>query len=90
VDADAFAAKLPAFTEKYQGKDMREKNYGLKLILQPLQDIYLNNTISYEVEATGNRQAIYFLAIIALFIIAIAWVNYINLSTPKQPNGPKK
>jgi putative ABC transport system permease protein len=90
ADADAFAAKLPAFTQKYFGEDMRKKNYGLELILQPLQDIHLNNTVSYEVESTGNRQAIYFLAIIALFIIAIAWVNYINLSTAKAAERAKE
>ncbi|QHT70439.1 FtsX-like permease family protein [Rhodocytophaga rosea] len=83
VNAKAFEAKLPAFMEKYQGKDMREKNYRSALIMQPLQDIHLNDTISYEVEKIGNRQAIYFLAIIALFIVVIAWVNYINLSTAK-------
>jgi putative ABC transport system permease protein len=83
TNADAFAAKLPAFLEKYQGKDMREKNYRIALMLQPLTDVYLNNATSYEVELQGNRQAIYFLSVIALFVIVIAWVNYINLSTAK-------
>jgi putative ABC transport system permease protein len=83
VHAKDFEAKLPAFMEKHQGEDMREKNYRSALILQPLSDIHLDNTVSYEVEATGNRQAIYFLAIISLFIVLIAWVNYVNLSTAK-------
>jgi len=85
-----FEAKLPAFMEKYQGEDMRAKNYHSALILQPLSDVHLNNTITYEVEATGNRQAIYFLAIIALFIVVIAWVNYINLSTAKATERAKE
>jgi putative ABC transport system permease protein len=90
VDADAFAAKLPAFVEKYFGEDMRAKNYGLELILQPLQDIHLNNTTSYEVEVNGNRQAIYFLSVIGLFVIVIAWVNYVNLSTAKAAERAKE
>lgn len=90
VDADAFASKLPAFLEKYQGHDMRKNNYRSALIFQPLTDVYLDDSTSYEVEVQGNRQAIYFLSIIALFVIVIAWVNYVNLSTAKAAERAKE
>lgn len=90
VNADRFAAKLPAFIQKYQGEDMRAKNYGLRLFLQPLSDIQLNNTVSYEKDVRGNRQAVYFLAVIALFIVVIAWVNYVNLSTARAAERAKE
>lgn len=90
TDADAFASKLPAFLEKYMGKDMREKNYRSALIFQPLTDVYLNNSAPYEVELKGNRQTVYFLSIIALFVIVIAWVNYVNLSTAKATQRAKE
>lgn len=90
TDPKAFAAKLPAFIEKYQGENMRKKNYGLRLFLQQLSDIQLNNTVSYEIEVRGNRHSVYFLSLIALFIVVIAWVNYVNLSTAKAAERAKE
>lgn len=55
-----------------------------------MSDIHLNNTVSYETEVRGNRQSVYFLFIIALFIVVIAWVNYVNLSTAKATERAKE
>jgi putative ABC transport system permease protein len=43
-----------------------------------------------EAEVNGNGQSVYFLLIIAIFIIIIAWVNYINLSTAKSQERAKE
>ncbi len=45
--------------------------------------IHLHSNKTYEPEVNGNARAVYFLLVIAIFIIVIAWVNYVNLSTAR-------
>ncbi len=72
-------AKLPALIDQhYTGGDHPE------MFLQPLADIYLDSNLRYEAGATGSRLAVSFLTIIGLFILLIAWVNYINLTTVRS------
>jgi putative ABC transport system permease protein len=58
--------------------------------LQPLTNIHLYSHIRNEAEVNGNSRSVYFLLIIAGFILAIAWVNYINLSTARSIRRAKE
>ena len=49
--------------------------------LQPLKDIHLKSDLDYEFQKGGNRALVYTLFVLAILILIIAWVNYINLST---------
>jgi putative ABC transport system permease protein len=70
--------RIPAFEKKYRGEGATEKKSNLQF--QPLLDIHY----SPELENPGSHQnKIYFFALIAIFILAIAWINYINLSTAR-------
>lgn len=51
------------------------------LPLQKLTDIHLKSHLLWEFEANGNESYVQFLSFIALFILVIAIVNYVNLST---------
>ena len=84
VDAKAFEAKLPDFVEKKMGEEMRKYNAGMAFHLQPVQDIHLDSDYIMEFKANGNRQSVYFLSVVAILILIIAWINYINLSTAKS------
>jgi putative ABC transport system permease protein len=75
--------KLPAFIEKYQGKDLAQSNSKQVLTFQPIRDIHLTPGFNNESSATMSVNSIYFFIIISIFILAIAWVNYINLSTAR-------
>ena len=78
TDPKALEAKFPAMIEKY-------KNYGdsyrREYLLQSLKSIHLNSNLRYEPEVNGNGETVKFLSIIALFVLILAWVNYMNLST---------
>lgn len=50
----------------------------------PVQDIHLNSNYYAEAEVNGNAGNVQLMFLIALFIIAIAWINYINLSTARS------
>ncbi len=57
---------------------------AVKFYIQPLTDIYLTSNYSMEVSAGGNATQVYILGIIGLFIIFLAGVNYINLTTARS------
>jgi putative ABC transport system permease protein len=52
--------------------------------LQPIKDIHLKSHLLQEQEVNGDENSVKFLYIIGFFIILIAWVNYINLTTSRS------
>lgn len=82
VNPDDVTAKLPQLISKYS-PDLAERNRRDELALQPLEAIHLHSDLAEEPEPNGNADNVFAMLIIAFFIIVIAWVNYINLSTAK-------
>ena len=84
--------KLPAFTDKYlNSRDWaKASNYRDELHLIPLSDIHLYSNYNQEAEVNGNGQAVSFLFLIAIFIICIAWINFINLATARSVERAKE
>jgi putative ABC transport system permease protein len=84
ADAGLLESKFPAFVEKEQGEDLRAGNSWVSFHLQPLRDIHLDSNFMFEFKPNGNRNTVKFLLIIAVLVILIAWINYINLSTARS------
>jgi putative ABC transport system permease protein len=63
---------------------LKDKIKDSRYVAEPIKSIHLHSHKTYEPEVNGNAKVVYFLAIIAAFIIMIAWVNYINLSTARS------
>ena len=63
---------------------MKRFNAGMIFHLMPISDIHLDSDFIGEFKPNGNRETVYFLSIVALLILVIAWINYINLSTAKS------
>ena len=84
ADPKGFESKLPAFVEKHKGEELKKYNAGMVFHLEPITDIHLYSNFMEEFGHNGNGKAVYFLAIIAGFILIIAWINYINLATAKS------
>jgi putative ABC transport system permease protein len=76
TSAAALEAKLPAFIEEHRGAELRKSNRKVAFGLLPLQDIHMK-------PGSSEAKQVYFLLLIAGFILVIAWVNYINLSTAR-------
>lgn len=91
--AQALQAKFPAFIDKY-GSDNNNSTIKAsdqtKFVLQPLEDIHLYSDLIQEAGINGNGTSVYFLLLIALFILVIAWVNYINLATARAVERAKE
>lgn len=73
--------RIEEYIESELGETLREYKTGLSFKLQPLTDIHLNSHFMHEIEANNHKSSISMLEIIAWFILAIAWVNFFNLST---------
>jgi len=64
-------------------------NY-LRAELKPLLDIHLRSTSLYELNKGGSIQYVYIFSLIAIFILLIACVNFMNLSTARSSNRAKE
>ncbi|WP_205509947.1 ABC transporter permease [Longitalea arenae] len=84
ADAKKLEAKLPALVNKHLAGTMKELGFRSYFHLQPLTDIHLNDNFRMEPEPPGNKRTVYFLSILGVFILIIAWINYINLTTAKS------
>jgi putative ABC transport system permease protein len=70
--------------------DLEKKGEYFKYTSIPLTKIHLHSTLPSEIEPTGNIQYVYIFSVIALFILLIACVNFMNLSTARSANRSKE
>jgi putative ABC transport system permease protein len=83
------SADLDVVRKKLNGSIAGHDDKGIvkTVILQPIADIYMKSNIYSDagfINSTGNMQNIRIFSIISLFILFIAWANYINLSTARS------
>lgn len=90
ADAKELEGKLSAFTEKQAGELFHKTGERLGFHLQPLTNIHIDSNFTGEFKHNGNRQSTYFLSVVAVLILLIAWINYINLSTAKSIERAKE
>ena len=76
--------KFPAFVQKKVGEELKRDNSDMVFHLQSVSDIHLDSDYIMEFKANGNRDTTYFLMVIAILTLVIAWINYVNLSTAKS------
>ena len=85
TDYHLFNKKFDEWLWNDQGERFKERDAHFEFPLQPLTSIHLYSDLLQESEPAenGDGTAVKFLTLIAFFILIIAWVNYINLSTSK-------
>jgi putative ABC transport system permease protein len=89
ADPKALEAKMEGFSQRYFQGDKVSGSVE-KFHLQPLVKAHLYSDFEYEIGNTGSATVVWGLTIIALFIIVIAWVNYVNLSTARSTERAKE
>jgi putative ABC transport system permease protein len=77
--------KLPGLIEKYAGADLKGAGLKKDLYLQPLDDIrlYSNFTDTFGDTGSGGITYVYILGSIGIFILLLACINFMNLTTAK-------
>lgn len=87
-NAEMISRQLPSFLDKYVHFPNMPPNLKTsqvtKLTMQKLTDIHLTSHLDDEIEENGSIQRVYIFSIIAVFILVIACINYMNLSTARS------
>ena len=91
--AETFQPKMDAFMKKYilpyWQQDAGFKG-TMRFNLEPLKDVHFNNDLIYDTPRKGNRAYVTLLSIVAVLILAIACINYINMSTADATRRAKE
>lgn len=83
TNADALNTKMAAFSDKhFQGTKISGSTE--KFYLQPITRAHLYSNFEYEFGKTGSATVVWSLLTVAIVIILLAWVNYINLATARS------
>ena len=100
ADPEKLSGQLDAFVMKYvtpyfktlniNEADFKKQGNYLHYNLMPLSRIHLHSQKDGELEANGNIQYVTIFSIIALFILLIACVNFMNLSTARSAGRAKE
>ena len=84
VNYKDFEAKIQEMNGKYMASIFEKIGIKIEYILNPLTDIHLKSTYQGEPEPTGSYAYVIIFAIVALFLILIAAMNYMNLATARS------
>lgn len=101
ADYKKLESKLPGMVEKYMGPQLQQsmgislkqfitKGNHLGFALQPLTSIHLYSHANYELSPAGNAMYVYIFGAIAIFMLLIACINFINLSTASASQRAKE
>ncbi|RLC49441.1 MAG: hypothetical protein DRH79_09060, partial [Candidatus Cloacimonadota bacterium] len=81
VDPEIFEDKIKNLAMEKMGITLEETGMEFLLFLEPVKDIHLYSNLSYNLGNNGSITYVYVFSIIALFILIIAYINFINLTT---------
>ena len=76
--------ELPGFLDKYLGERLKTMGVVARPYLQPITDIHLYSNLEAEIAANSSIRYVYIFSSLAVFILLIACVNFMNLSTARS------
>jgi len=87
TDVEAFGAKIKTFIN-----DNQRDPTTIHIALQPLKDIHLRSNFNYDMAGTSQGKAlyVYIFSIVAVLVLLIACINFMNLATAKSANRAKE
>ncbi len=78
ADINALKARVPAFVKRHN------PDFNYALTFEPLKDAYLHSVAMRQPGATGSLSNVYIFSLVAAFILFIAGINFINLTTARS------
>lgn len=93
--------KLPAFVKQYAEGPIQQRNgisydeyieagNGYNYHIMNVKDIHLHSNLENEMKANGNINYIYIFSVVAIFILVIACISFMNLSTARSTERGKE
>jgi putative ABC transport system permease protein len=89
VDYKELEAKFPAFSDRHFQGDKISGSVE-KFYLQPMKDAHLYSDYEYDIAKVASGKAVWAMVIVAAFVLFIAWINYINLTTSRALDRAKE
>lgn len=87
TDLETFGAKIKSYIN-----DNNNDPTIIQIFLQPLKDIHLRSNLNYDMDGTSQGKAlyVYIFSIVAVLVLLIACINFMNLATAKASNRAKE
>lgn len=90
ADVAAVTAKIDDYIVRTIGPILESVGAKLTSFLQPIESIHLESHLDNEILANGSLGTVYALGAIALFILVIACINYMNLATARSASRSRE
>ena len=90
ADPAALEAKFPAFVEKNMGPTLKSVGGTMSLRLQPLKRIHLYSDFALDIAPQGDIATVLLFSGIALLVLLIASINFVNISTARSSTRAKE
>jgi len=101
TSSEAFEAKLVGLVKKYVGPQIQtaagitleqffESGGAWDYFIQPLTGIHLHSHLDFELEPNGDIAYVYIFSIIAIGILLVACINFVNLATARAANRARE
>jgi len=90
VHPDQVQKLFPQFMDKYMGKFFREAGFKMDLVMKPLLGIYFEGENPFDGVKHGSKKMVYIFMSIAVLILLIACINFMNLATARATDRSKE
>ena len=87
INPDVLNDKFPEFYENHYN-DLQDADVTLSI--QSVKDIHLKSHHVYEMRPNSNSMYVYILSIVAIIILALACINFMNLATASSAGRAKE
>ena len=81
TDPESLRSRFNEYVAEARREELQSNNAAFDFHFRPIRDIHLKSDVLFDLEEGGDARIVYAFEITAIIIMAVAWINFINLST---------